>query len=200
LKVERPSVALFGGSFNPPHEGHVLAAAHVLSIGAVERVLVVPVYEHALRKRLVGFERRVAMARLAFEWLPGVEVSTIEAELGAPSRTLRTVEALQERYPTWDLRLMVGSDILREIHQWHAFDEIVRRAPLLVLKRAGVSQGEVSECQLPLVSSTEVRQLLQRAPDSPEARSALETLVPRNVRDYAQEHRLYAVNAPVNES
>jgi nicotinate-nucleotide adenylyltransferase len=187
-------VALFGGSFNPPHIGHVLAAAYVLSTGAVERVVAVPVFEHALRKHLEPFEHRVEMARRAFGLLPGVEVSEIEAELGAPSRTLSTILALELKHPDWALRLMVGSDILTEIHQWHAFDEIERRAPPLVLARAGANpSGALS--LLPEVSSTEVRALLARGGVGQEPDAQLRTLVPRAVLDYVREHVLYGPEA-----
>lgn len=190
----RSRVALFGGSFNPPHIGHVLAAAYVLGIGWVDRVLVVPVYEHALGKRLERFEHRVEMARRAFGWLPAVDVSTIEATLGAPSRTLRTVQALEQEHPEWALRLLVGSDITGEIEKWHAYDEIARRAPPLVLERAG-APGQPGALQLlPAVSSTQVRSLLATPEQPPE----LEVLLPSGVLRYAREHGLYAATPPLN--
>lgn len=186
--MARQSVALFGGSFNPPHVGHVLAIAHVLSTELCQRVLVVPVFEHALRKQLAPFEHRVEMSRRAFDWLPRTQVSTIEERLGAPSRTLRTVIALEAEHPDWDLRLMVGSDILGEIHQWHAFDEIERRAPPLVLRRAGASPGGGAPSLLPQISSTEVRNLLSAADQNA---AELTQLVPRAVLEYVRENALY---------
>jgi nicotinate-nucleotide adenylyltransferase len=189
--VEGTPVALFGGSFNPPHIGHVLAAAYVLSAGLAERVVVVPVFEHALRKQLAPFEHRVEMARRAFGWLPHVEVSAIEAQLGAPSRTLSTIAALEAAHPDWALRLMVGSDILNEIHQWHAFDEIERRAPPLVLARAGAGNGGTGPSLLPEVSSTEVRELLARG----DATGEVAALLPRSVLEYVREQRLYGASS-----
>jgi nicotinate-nucleotide adenylyltransferase len=188
--VASTPVALFGGSFNPPHIGHVLAAAYVLSTGVVERVVAVPVFEHALRKHLEPYEHRVEMARRAFCLLRGVEVSEIEAELGAPSRTLSTILALEVKHPDWALRLMVGSDILTEIHQWHAFDEIERRAPPLVLARAGANTSGAPSF-LPEVSSTEVRALLARAAVGQAPDAQLRALVPSAVLDYVREHLLY---------
>lgn len=202
------TVALFGGSFNPPHVGHVLAVAYALSVGLVERVLVVPVFEHALGKRLVSFQHRLEMAQRAFAWLPGVEVSPIEARLGAPSRTLRTIQALEFEHPDWRLRLLVGSDITGEIEKWHAFEEIQRRAPPLILPRAGSSDQAGALPLLPEVSSTAVRQLLERAIPRREASEPggvvavdaqlaslspqLASLVPRAVLEYIAEHGLYA--------
>jgi nicotinate-nucleotide adenylyltransferase len=186
------TVALFGGSFNPPHVGHVLAIAYALSVGLVERVLVVPVFEHALGKRLAPFPHRLEMARLAFGWLPGVEVSSIEERLGAPSRTLRTIQALELEHPEWRLRLMVGSDITREIEKWHAFEEIERRAPPLVLPRAGSAAVDGAPALLPEVSSTAVRQLLERCAQGEAVAAELGAIVPKSVLEYVAAHRLYA--------
>lgn len=187
------TVALFGGSFNPPHVGHVLAVAYALSVGLVQRVLVVPVYEHALGKRLAPFPHRLEMSRRAFGWLPGVEVSSIEERLGAPSRTLRTIVALEAEHPDWQLRLLVGSDITGEIEKWHAFEEIARRAPPLVLPRAGSSAAEGAPALLPHVSSTAVRQLIERAARGEPVSGELCALVPKAVLDHIAEHALYAV-------
>lgn len=187
-------VALFGGSFNPPHQGHVLAAVHVLSTGMVDRVLVVPVFEHALSKSLLPYEERMGMAQAAFDWIPGVEVSAIEGQLGAPSRTLTTLTALLEKQPTWAMRLMVGSDILGELHRWHAFDDIERLAPPLVLARAGDPNANPGACTLPEVSSTEIRRLLEarrgdRGTSEPTER--LTNLVPARVLKWIEERNLY---------
>jgi nicotinate-nucleotide adenylyltransferase len=188
--MAREVVALFGGSFNPPHVGHVLAVSYVLSVGWVERVLVVPVFEHALGKSLVDFEHRAEMARRAFGWLPGVDVSTLEASLGAPSRTLRTILALEAQHPEWALRLLVGSDITGEIEKWHAFDQIARKAPPLYLRRAGSPATGTGPSLLPEVSSTEVRRLLAHArPEHPPA-PELAALVPRSVLEYIWRERL----------
>jgi nicotinate-nucleotide adenylyltransferase len=187
-----PTVALFGGSFNPPHVGHVLAVTYALSVGLVDRVLVVPVFEHALGKRLAPFPHRLELSRRAFGWLPGVEVSNLEQRLGAPSRTLRTIEALTDEHPDWQLRLLIGSDITGEIAKWHAFDEIERRAPPLVLTRAGSAAVEGARALLPEVSSTAVRQLLARAARGEPVGPELAALVPKTVVDYIAEHGLYS--------
>jgi nicotinate-nucleotide adenylyltransferase len=184
-------VALYGGSFDPPHVGHVLAAAYALATGGFDRVLVVPVFSHAFDKPLAPFDHRVEMTRLAFAPLRHVEVSTVEAQLGAPSRTIRTLERLRAEHPEYRLRLMVGADVLADAPKWLAFDEVIRKAPLFVLGRAGVDAPGAPPPVLPQVSSTSVRELLvhrsARATDDPElARS-----VPRDVLAYVDAHGLY---------
>jgi len=178
-------VAVFGGSFNPPHVAHVLAVSYVLACFEVDRVLVVPVFDHAFDKDLAPFERRLELARLAFAWLPGVEVSRVEERLPTPSYTLQTLERLAVDHPHWELRLMVGSDVLHERDKWRAFDRIVALAPPLVLGRAGFPHADAPLALLPEVSSTEVRGLLASADPRVEA------LVPRRVLAHVRKHGLY---------
>src|SRR3954453_19837484 len=83
-----PELAILGGSFDPPHFGHVFLAAYALGSANVERVLVVPVFQHAFAKPLSPFEDRLHMCELAFRDLRRVEVSDLERELGGVSRTL----------------------------------------------------------------------------------------------------------------
>jgi nicotinate-nucleotide adenylyltransferase len=119
-------------------------------------------------------------------WIPGVEVSRIEEELGGESRTLRTLESLAAAHPDWQLRLVVGSDILAEAPRWFGFDAIVKLAPLIVLDRAGVGQ-EAGPALLPEVSSTQVRAAIARG-----AWAEVERLVPRAVVAYVRARGLYA--------
>ncbi|HEY3235433.1 MAG TPA: nicotinate (nicotinamide) nucleotide adenylyltransferase [Polyangiaceae bacterium] len=183
-------VAFYGGSFNPPHVAHVLAVVYLLSAQGFQRVLVVPVFEHAFEKPLAGFEHRVRMCELAMGWLPGVQVSAVEAELERPTRTLHTLEHLSRQHPDWALRLVVGADQLPELHRWHQVDAIEAMAPILVLGRASVDRPEAPPALLPNVSSTHVRELLLSRGQA-EADSELGRLVPQNVLRYIDQHGLY---------
>jgi nicotinate-nucleotide adenylyltransferase len=186
-------VALFGGSFDPPHVGHVLAAAYARGRG-FERVLVVPVDNHAFGKQLAPFAHRLAMARLAFAPVAGAEVSAIESELAAPNFTLETVKALTARHPDWQLRLLIGSDVLRDTPNWNRFEEIRALAPPFVVDRAGVDG--VEGALLPAVSSTAVRDALSRRERDERARAWLSERIPSAVLDYIDREKLYSSAAP----
>jgi nicotinate-nucleotide adenylyltransferase len=155
-------VAVFGGSFNPPHVAHVLACTLVLAVEDVDRVLVVPTYRHPFAKALAPYDDRVAMCELGMGSVSGVEVSRIEEMLGGESRTLRTLEHLAAAHPDWRLRLVIGADILAETPKWFGFDAIARLAPPLVLARAGVDAPGAGPPLLPDVSSTLVRAAIAR--------------------------------------
>jgi nicotinate-nucleotide adenylyltransferase len=183
------TLGVLGGSFDPPHVAHVMLALLGLSLGGLSRVLVVPTFIHAFQKQLSPFPARVHMCELAFAPLKNVEVSTIEAELGGVSRTLRLVKELAKRHPHEDLRLLIGSDILAERARWQDFDEIVAIAPLMVAARAGYASHDAQlGAALPQVSSTELRAQL--------AGGAASEFVPANVHAYALAQGLYRGQEP----
>jgi nicotinate-nucleotide adenylyltransferase len=183
-------VAFYGGSFNPPHVAHVLAAAYALCIGEFDRVLVVPVYSHAFDKPLAPFEHRARLAEIAMQPLNGVDVSRIEQTLATPSFTQRTLERLAADHPDWSFRLLVGADAVADWQKWHAYDAVAKLAPPFVLGRVGVPSANAPPPVLPGVSSTRVRELLARRGD-PDAESELSRGVPRAVLDYIRQHGLY---------
>ena len=181
-------VALFGGSFNPPHIAHVLAVAWVLACEEVDRVLVVPTFRHPFAKALAPYDARAEMCELAVGWLPRVEVSRVEEELGGESRTLRTVEHLAALHPDWQLRLVVGTDVLRETDKWFRWERLRELAPPMVLGRVGFAVAGAPSAVLPGISSTEVRALI-----AAEKWEELRAFVPRNVLTYLQQAELYRV-------
>ena len=187
-----PIIGVFGGSFNPPHLSHVLALAVVLARFDVERLLVVPTFQHPFAKSLAPYDDRVKMCELAMGWLPRVEVSRVEAELGGESRTLRTIEHLRTVYPNKPLRFIMGADIMLGSSKWHGFDRISALAPPIVLGRVGIEYPGAPQPVLPAISSTEVRAKLGEGDG---ALQSLEELVPRAVIEYAHARGLYAKRA-----
>jgi nicotinate-nucleotide adenylyltransferase len=183
-------VALFGGSFNPPHLAHVLALSVILARFEVGRILVIPTFQHPFAKSLVPYEDRVTMCELAMGWLPKVEVSRVEEELGGESRTLRTIEHLKAKSPETPLRLVCGADIIVESAKWFGFDRIRELAPPIVLGRVGVEFEGAPPPILPELSSTEIRTLLGEG-----KHAELEPLMPKKVLDYIKERGLYSASA-----
>jgi len=179
-------VAVFGGSFNPPHVSHLLAVTVALARFDLHRVLVVPTYQHPFAKSLAPYDDRVRMCELAMGWLPKVEVSRVEEELGGESRTLRTLEHLHAKHPRWSLRFLMGADLVTESAKWYGFDRIAQLAPPIVLGRVGVEYPGAPVPVLPDVSSTDVRAGIA------EGRwDDLGPLVPRAVLEHARARGLY---------
>jgi nicotinate-nucleotide adenylyltransferase len=180
-------IALFGGSFNPPHVAHQLVCTWVLSTARppLERLWMVPTWRHPFDKQLVDYPHRVAMCERAAALFGGrVEVSRIEEELGGESYTLRTVEALQARHPDVEFALVIGADLVAERQRWHGWPELAARVPFIIVGRAGVEEVDAQGVTLSEVSSTDVRARLERG-------LAVEALVPADVLDYIRAERLY---------
>lgn len=177
-------VALFGGSFNPPHVGHQLAALWVLETQPVDALWFVPCARHAFDKPLAPFADRVRMCELAVASLgPRARVEPIEATLAGPSRTLVTVEALAARDPVARFSLVVGSDLVPELPTWHRAQELLARVPCIVVPRAGAG-ADPGAFAIPRISSTEVRaRLLAGRP--------VGDLVPARILAYVAERGLY---------
>jgi nicotinate-nucleotide adenylyltransferase len=175
---------IFGGSFNPPHVAHTLALCLAKTMIEPARMLVIPTFQHPFSKSLVPFEHRLAMCERAFGWIPDVQVSRVEEELGGESRTLRTLQHFQAQNPSWAMRLLVGADILTESHKWFGWDEIERIAPPLVLGRQGVSTAIAPKPLLPEISSTEIRSKIA-------AREDVSALVAKAVAAYIEQHGFY---------
>lgn len=181
---ETEQIAVYGGSFDPPHIAHVLTVAWVLSATTVDRVLVVPTFRHPLGKTPgAAYGDRVALCELAMADLRRVEVSRIEEELDGTGRTLDLLEALRHRFAGAGLRLVVGTDILRQTHRWHQWDRVTRLAPPIVVGRGGFSDGHGGPL-MPAVSSTEIRARLADG-------TSTEGLLPTRVKEYVRAHGLY---------
>ena len=170
-------VAVYGGSFNPPHLGHQLACATVLAAArpSVDEVWMVPAFAHAFGKPLAPFADRLAMCETVARLFGGrVRVSRVEEELGGPSYTLRTLEALEARHPAMGFVLVIGADLLDERPRWHRWPELAARARFLVLGRSGAeavagdrgAQDTRIPIDLPEVSSTEARRRLAAGEDT----------------------------------
>jgi nicotinate-nucleotide adenylyltransferase len=178
-------LAVYGGSFDPPHIAHVLVASWALAMGEVDSVIVLPTLEHALGKTAgASFEQRLAMCERAFACLRGVQVSGLEQTLGTPSRTYKLLLALGEQHPGAQLRLVIGADIVAELPRWFRYEDITRMAPPLVVGRAGYSPPDGTQLVMPEVSSTRIRAALA-------AGEPVGAWVPASVRAYIAEHGLY---------
>jgi len=163
-------LGVFGGAFDPPHLGHVLLPGWLRSTGRVDRVVVAPCADHPLGKTMHPFDTRLAWLRAAMViWGPWVDVTTLERELAdaspGPSFTLRLLDAVATREPDCEVRLVIGSDIMRsgQTAAWHRWDEIERRYAPIVVPRAGWCD---EDCPLPEVSSTAVREWLAQGTDA----------------------------------
>jgi nicotinate-nucleotide adenylyltransferase len=181
-------VGFFGGSFNPPHLGHLLAAVYALKTLELDEVWLVPVFRHRFQKDLVSYADRVRMCELLVEgFKPRIKVSTFEGDRRSDGKTLNTLLALRKKHPHDHFSLIIGSDLLPETKKWHKFKEIRDRFSVLVVPRGKAEDGGVA---IPDVSSREVRRRLKNE-------RSLGQLVTPDVAAYIFENNLYATTRSI---
>lgn len=134
--------ALFGGSFDPVHSGHVNAVRSLLESSlAPDRVIIMPAFVNPFKAGLnadnrADCEERLQMCRLAFKKLPHCEISDYEIKKGTLSYTSETLEHLRKIYPDDKLILTVGSDSLATLPTWNRFGDIIRIAHIAAVSRS----------------------------------------------------------------
>ena len=185
-------IALFGGSFDPPHFAHLAIAREAVEICGLGRVVFIPCQESPLKGRQPGAQGadRLAMLRLATEGLPWASVSDWELSRSGPSYSWQTAEHFAALHPGAELHWLMGADQWAALERW-ARPEILReRLTFIVFARDGsrpVARGGWRAVFLPGEfpgSSTEARHLLA-------AGESTTGLLPEAVAEYALRQRLY---------
>jgi nicotinate-nucleotide adenylyltransferase len=186
-------VGIFGGSFDPVHNGHIQIARSFLNSGLVQQLLILltPLPPHKRGMEQAEYSHRFEMLKLAFDTIDHVQVSNLEKNLPQPSYTLQTIEHLQRRYPDTVFFLCIGEDSLRDFYEWHEYKKILERVNLIVAKRPGIDSSAVDPKILEKVifinhdpvsvSSTQIR----------EKNGEWMNNLPSAVVDYIKKHNLY---------
>ena len=201
-------IGIYGGTFNPPHVGHIQAARQAVTALNLTKLLVIPdrIAPHKIMPgNSATAQQRLEMLRLALADCEGIEVSDIELKREGASYTYETILQLKEQYPQAELILLMGTDMFLSFHTWKNPQIILENAALGVFYRGekGENQAiEVKKAEMEAngakielvkndiinISSTQMRRLLA-------FRCAGEFL-PEGVLDYIRENRLYDTRAP----
>lgn len=204
--MARGSLLLYGGSFNPIHNGHLIIARAATEQLGVERTILIPsaAPPHKANSDLASPEDRLEMVRLAIAGEPGFEVSDIELHRQGPSYTILTIEAYRRELGS-DVQLywLIGGDTLPELGTWYRVGELVDLCRIVTASRPGFEAPDLSPLltvltpaqierlrggmiKTPLVdiSATQVRQRVREGP-------SLSGLVPDRVAEYVLRHGLY---------
>ncbi|MGC9454206.1 MAG: nicotinate (nicotinamide) nucleotide adenylyltransferase [Phycisphaerae bacterium] len=202
------SIIIFGGTFDPVHNGHLIVARAAAEARGIGRVMLVPaaVPPHKPPAGAAG-EHRLEMLKLAVADEPVFEVSDTELRRGGPSYTIDTLEEFAREMPGTRLHLLIGADMLEDLPAWHRAHEVVATAEVVVAARRPwqerleevfsgladefgartVERLRESLVKTPRVdiSSTDIRRRVGKG-------LSVRYLVPDSVEQYIHEHRLYA--------
>lgn len=192
-------VAIFGGSFDPPHNAHVALACTAREALALDEVRWIPAgqpWQKQTERAITAAVHREAMVRLAVAGLPGQTVSRIELDRDGPSVTLDTVLALRAQEPDTEWLLLIGSDQYTNLHTWRGWPQLLALTVLAVAQRPGACAAPDPAVQrhphrvvpLPMsdVSSTTIRARAARG-------DRVDDLVPPAVARYIEQNHLYKV-------
>jgi nicotinate-nucleotide adenylyltransferase len=140
-------VGLLGGTFNPPHIGHLICASQALGALELDRVLLVPVHEppHKGIEADPGVEHRVELCRLATEGDERLDVSRVDADVAGRSYTVDTLSRLHDRCPGAQLTFIVGGDMALSLPNWREPAAVLSLASLGVAEREGVARADITE-------------------------------------------------------
>lgn len=167
---------IFGGTFNPPHKGHIYIAYKALEAVGLDRVIFVPCGNpyHKEQNGIATPEQRLEMTRLAIEGEKRFEICDIETKSAEPSYTALTLERLKGLYPNDRLCLVVGGDSFVDIKKWYCPEQIFCSAEIIAIFRDGTENTAVEraaeeyrrlynasvtvvEAKPPTVSSSDIR-------------------------------------------
>lgn len=145
-------VGILGGTFNPPHIGHLVMAQEAREQLGLDRVVLMPVAvpPHKEADGDPGADVRLELTRLAAMGEEGVEVSTAEIDRGGASFTVDTLGELHERYPEQELTFIVGADMAHSLPAWREPERILELARLAVAEREGIARDDIAERLAPL--------------------------------------------------
>jgi nicotinate-nucleotide adenylyltransferase len=164
-------IGILGGTFDPIHIGHLVAATWARDALALDRVLLVVAnepWQKTSHRQVTPPVDRLAVVTAAVEGIPGLEPCRIEIDRGGPSYTIDTVRELIRLDPAAVLSLVVGADVAAELSTWHDVDELAGLVRLVVVDRGGFERGadpsgwKVERLRIPSldVSSSELRDRL----------------------------------------
>ena len=200
-------IGIYGGTFNPPHIGHIRAARQAVTALGISKLLLIPdkIAPHkVIPEDSPTAEQRLEMLRIAAADFPELEVSDIEMRREGVSYSCQTVAQLKEQYPDAELVLLMGTDMFLSFHTWKHPEQILQNASLGVFYRGdkgerGAIQAKREELErrgarvylvenaVTAISSTQLRRLL--------AFQCADAFLPDGVGDYIRENGLYGVNA-----
>lgn len=185
-------IGLLLGSFDPIHVGHVNMATLALNSGVVDRVVFVPTMQNVFKNNIpASFYYRCHMIYLAIQGMKDCEIASIDKFSTEPYYSYKTLTLLKEIYPEEELYLILGSDVVKEIHRWERADWILENFKIIAINRSGdnLIPSPEDKCIYSIdsnieISSTLVRGLIKEGKE-------IIPLIPKAVKNYIETYGLY---------
>lgn len=192
-------LGIFGGTFDPIHNGHLCIAETVLEKTDIDWIVFMPsaTPPHKHSHPILSFEHRWNMVNLAIYGKSGITASDIEQRLGGISYTVRTLAALKKEYTNHEIYLIIGSDSLLALSSWKNPEKLVEQCRFIVYPRSNadaltaekrfLDKAFLLDAQLVQISSSDIRSRAAK-------KNSIHGLVDEKVEHYIEEYRLYLSN------
>ncbi|MED4969612.1 nicotinate-nucleotide adenylyltransferase [Geobacillus sp. NFOSA3] len=191
-------IGIFGGTFDPPHYGHLLMANEVLHALQLSEIWFMPnrIPPHKQHEQVTKSEDRLRMLELAIADHPRFHIETIELEREGPSYTYDTIRQLLSMHPDHEFYFIIGADMVEYLPHWYKIAELIQLVTFVGVKRPGFSTETsypIMEVEVPqfAVSSSMIRDRVRKG-------QTIRYLVPECVRLYIEERKLYGARKSVN--
>lgn len=184
-------IGILGGTFDPPHFGHLLIASEVKQAMQLSEIWFMPnqIPPHKQNEHFTDSKHRLNMLKLAINEHQQFKIETIELEREGPSFTYETLCLLRTQFPDFSFYFIIGADMIEYLPKWHKIEKVIELVTFVGVKRQGYKTSTtypVTEVEIPQfdVSSTLLRKRLK-------ANENTDYLLPEDVKRYIEENHLY---------
>ena len=189
---KREKVGILGGTYNPPHMGHLVMADQVMDQLDLDKILFMPTAQpphSSVEKKTISSDIRVEMLKLAIQDHPAFDMELYEVKAGGKYYTYDTMKALIDLYPAVDFYFIIGGDMISDLPTWYKIDELVQLVQFVGVKRPGFEK----ESEYPIImvdtptldiSSSFIRRKVATG-------DSIKYLVPKAVQEFIEKEGLY---------
>lgn len=203
--LQNMKIAILGGSFDPPHKGHIAIANRLLKLNCFDEIWLMPCYQHPFNKNLSAPNMRLEMTRFLAD--KKIEVLDYEIKNKTTSYTIDTLEFFAKKYPKHKLSWIIGTDQVGDFPKWKNWQEIINNFKLIVVPRTDYTKAKKDLAKIakqvthpenvlfinrqtfpPIyISSRFVRQKIKEG-------KSIFNLVPKSVEKYIMQNKLYTIS------
>ncbi len=191
-------IILFGGTFDPVHNGHLVLAQYALEFIDAKKVIFIPSYipPHKLNYKITHWRHRLNMLKLAIKGNPNFEISEFEIKNKGVSYTYKTVDWFSKQYKDYKIYFLIGFDSLLELHTWQNWRDIIEKVEFLVgtrmikkeklknLNKEVIKKITYFDSPIVEISSTEIRSRVKKG-------LVVKYFLPEKVEKYIYKNKLY---------
>lgn len=183
-------VGILGGTFDPPHLGHLIIAEEVKNVLELDEIWFLPAYEPPHKNEATAdVQNRIQMLTLALKGNSTFKIHPLEINRKGKSYTIDTMKIFKEQYPDLDFYFIIGADMVEYLPHWHKIDELVQLVTFVGVKRIGYTLEttyDILTVDIPMVdiSSSMIRKRIKE-------KKSIKYLVPEDVERFIKEKGLY---------